>query len=95
MTTILQKLKNIAKDTKRLDSNSDNSDSFDSTGNENFIRNTLVLLGFHKAKVVYGIVYLEGYGNPISIQEVAKALLRIIENKQLENFLDYLPYTKT
>lgn len=42
-------------------------------------------LEYKKAVVVSGIVYLEGYGNPINIHSVSKKLLKafIIHKKEL------------
>jgi hypothetical protein len=52
---------------------------------EVFIRNVLYNLGFNKAVIVCGIVYLEGHGTikapPTSIQQIAQSILRMIEQQ--------------
>jgi len=40
-----------------------------------WMKNLLHRIGFPKARIEYGVVYLEGYGRPSSIQSVAKQIL--------------------
>jgi len=74
MITILEQIKKIAE------SNSCNQED------EKFIEIILHKLGFEEAVVVIGIVYLEGKGTianpPTSVNQVAKSILKSIENQQ-------------
>jgi len=52
---------------------SDSSTMEDSAMMQNLLRKWG---GLPKAKVVYGVVYPEGYGRPVSINHIAKKLLQ-------------------
>jgi hypothetical protein len=41
------------------------------------MENLLIRLGFLRAKVICGIVYLDGSGEPIDIHSVARAILNV------------------
>jgi len=53
--------------------NSNQSTERDSTIMEGVLRTRL---GFPKARVVIGVVYLEGYGPPIDIHSLARMILK-------------------
>lgn len=42
------------------------------------MQNLLHTAGFGKARCLHGVVYLEGYGQPLSIQTIAKMILAMV-----------------
>ena len=48
---------------------------------EQALQHLLRQCGFPKCKIVYGIVYLEGYGHPFAAQSVAKEILNHSEEE--------------
>jgi hypothetical protein len=63
MGTVLEWLEEIAK--------SKQSSDIDSKKMQNLLRK----VGFGNAVVIYGVVYLEGKGRPVSIHAMAKEIL--------------------
>mgnify|MGYP003137540737 CR=1 FL=1 len=58
--------------------NSSESTEEDSIVMQNYLRRS----GYGKARVVYGVVYLTGYGYPMSIHTMAKAIAEDFEVKE-------------
>lgn len=57
---------------------SDSTTMEDSANFQALLRN---MTDFKRAVVVYGVVYLEGQGRPLSIQSVAKELLNAVKQE--------------
>ena len=51
------------------------------------IEKFLPLLGYNNARVVCGVVYMEGSGNPISIHSTAKMILDVVEKLEVKKRL--------
>lgn len=71
MTTIQERLQAIA-DT--------NSNTYE---DENFMLAVLHKLGYNQVVISCGIVCLNGYGNPLSIQQTANLILNICKKKEV------------
>jgi len=65
MSTVLEWLQGLANtNTSRQD-------------DDNMMENLLHRIGFSEARVVVGVVYLEGSGPPMDIHSVARQIIRI------------------
>jgi len=73
MPTVREWLEELAKTTSSTDRDS------------NMMQNFLRANGFPRAIVIFGLVYIEGYGPPMSIHSVAETLLEEANKEEQTN----------